>query len=223
MDPDGAPVPPRAGDAPAPGPASTLRDAPPSSGGERSPAASDVPGAQGPPPRPGRLYEATPVARPSAEPTDLDIAPEDVLPAGGQAVGWDREPDEPPPHRGGQGPGTAPPEDRPSADARPGGPEPRSVPEVPDEREDPERHVRASDRLGLAAGPGASRAEPAAPTPGRGPGGSRPLGDRPPAAEAPGGDAADVLEETPDFLQETPEHDRLWFEQKPPRDFDFDE
>ncbi len=32
----------------------------------------------------------------------------------------------------------------------------------------------------------------------------------------------DVLEETPDFLQETPEHDRLWFEQKPPRGFDWD-
>jgi hypothetical protein len=32
----------------------------------------------------------------------------------------------------------------------------------------------------------------------------------------------DVLEETPDFLQETPEHDRLWFEQKPPKGFDFD-
>jgi hypothetical protein len=32
----------------------------------------------------------------------------------------------------------------------------------------------------------------------------------------------DVLEETPEFLQETPEHDRLWFEQRPPRDFDFD-
>ena len=32
----------------------------------------------------------------------------------------------------------------------------------------------------------------------------------------------DVLEETPDFLQESPEHDKLWFEQKPPRDFDFD-
>jgi hypothetical protein len=31
----------------------------------------------------------------------------------------------------------------------------------------------------------------------------------------------DVLEETPEFLQETPEHDRLWFEQKPPRGFDF--
>jgi hypothetical protein len=32
----------------------------------------------------------------------------------------------------------------------------------------------------------------------------------------------DVLEETPEFLQDAPEHDRLWFEQKPPRDFDFD-
>ncbi len=27
----------------------------------------------------------------------------------------------------------------------------------------------------------------------------------------------------PDFLQDTPEHDRLWFEQKPPKDFDFDD
>ena len=57
---------------------------------------------------------------------------------------------------------------------------------------------------------------------------------RPPPGDAPGSVAAsqveeepppgdeDVLEETPDFLQETPEHDRLWFEQKPPRDFDFD-
>ncbi len=48
------------------------------------------------------------------------------------------------------------------------------------------------------------------------------------ATPAPSGDPAaapadeDVLEETPDFLQETPEHDRLWFEQRPPRDFDFD-
>jgi hypothetical protein len=36
------------------------------------------------------------------------------------------------------------------------------------------------------------------------------------------GDREDVLEETPEFLQDTPDHDRLWFEQKPPRDFDFD-
>ena len=32
----------------------------------------------------------------------------------------------------------------------------------------------------------------------------------------------DVLGETPEFLEETPEHDRLWFEQKPPKDFDLD-
>jgi hypothetical protein len=38
-----------------------------------------------------------------------------------------------------------------------------------------------------------------------------------------GDDEHDMLEDTPDFLEETPEHDRLWFEQKPPRDFDFDE
>ncbi|MGC9222141.1 MAG: hypothetical protein ACP5H2_12515 [Solirubrobacteraceae bacterium] len=31
----------------------------------------------------------------------------------------------------------------------------------------------------------------------------------------------DVLEETPEFLNDTPEHDRLWFEQQPPQDFDF--
>jgi hypothetical protein len=31
-----------------------------------------------------------------------------------------------------------------------------------------------------------------------------------------------VLEETPEFLRESPEEDRLWFEQKPPRDFDLD-
>jgi hypothetical protein len=46
----------------------------------------------------------------------------------------------------------------------------------------------------------------------------------PPAEPAAGAEGEeDVLEETPDFLQETPEHDRLWFEQKPPRDFDFDD
>ena len=33
----------------------------------------------------------------------------------------------------------------------------------------------------------------------------------------------DVLEETPDFLEETPEDDQLWFEQKPPKDFNFDD
>jgi hypothetical protein len=33
----------------------------------------------------------------------------------------------------------------------------------------------------------------------------------------------DLLEETPDFLEEAPEDDQLWFEQKPPKDFDFDD
>jgi CapZ-interacting protein len=33
----------------------------------------------------------------------------------------------------------------------------------------------------------------------------------------------DVLEETPDFLEEAPEDDELWFEQKPPKDFNFDD
>ena len=45
----------------------------------------------------------------------------------------------------------------------------------------------------------------------------------PPPADRVAGEekGEDVLEETPEFLQETPEHDRLWFEQKPPRDFEF--
>jgi hypothetical protein len=46
-----------------------------------------------------------------------------------------------------------------------------------------------------------------------------PHADVVPADDEP--ESEDVLEETPEFLQETPEHDRLWFEQKPPKDFDF--
>ncbi len=40
----------------------------------------------------------------------------------------------------------------------------------------------------------------------------------PPAAKQ-----EDVLEDTPDFLEDAPEDDDLWFEQKPPKDFDFDD
>ncbi len=43
--------------------------------------------------------------------------------------------------------------------------------------------------------------------------------EQPPASDH----EEDVLEETPDFLEETPEDDQLWFEQKPPKDFDFDD
>jgi hypothetical protein len=45
--------------------------------------------------------------------------------------------------------------------------------------------------------------------------------DAPPPSPAVGEAGDDVLDETPEFLQDAPEHDRLWFEQKPPRDFDF--
>lgn len=60
---------------------------------------------------------------------------------------------------------------------------------------------------------------------------SRPVGAPPAAPQdpaaaqeadvSPGEEAQDELEQTPEFLEETPEHDRLWFERKPPRDFDF--
>lgn len=33
----------------------------------------------------------------------------------------------------------------------------------------------------------------------------------------------DVLEDTPQFLEESPDDDDLWFEQRPPKDFDFDD
>lgn len=36
------------------------------------------------------------------------------------------------------------------------------------------------------------------------------------------GASEDVLEGTPDFLAESPDHDKLWFEQSGPRDFDFE-
>lgn len=37
------------------------------------------------------------------------------------------------------------------------------------------------------------------------------------------GDREDVLEDTPEFLEDAPEDDDLWFEQRPPKDFDFDD
>jgi hypothetical protein len=42
--------------------------------------------------------------------------------------------------------------------------------------------------------------------------------DAPPASSH-----EDVLEDTPEFLEDAPEDDHLWFEQKPPKDFDFDD
>jgi hypothetical protein len=65
--------------------------------------------------------------------------------------------------------------------------------------------------------PAPASPEPVHPEPGQPePGQPEPGQPEPSSAEA------DVLEETPEFLQDTPDHDRLWFEQRPPRDFDFD-
>jgi hypothetical protein len=99
---------------------------------------------------------------------------------------------------------------------------------------DVEKHIAETrhlpDETPPAAGPPAPPADvpsaadvppapaPVAPAP---PAHEPPAAPAPPAA-APSADEEDVLEETPEFLQDTPEHDRLWFEQRPPKDFDFD-
>jgi hypothetical protein len=114
------------------------------------------------------------------------------------------------------------PRDEPIADAPPEGPAPRDLAEAPgagrpaaapgyDEDpwlEDEPDEVPAAETLDHAP----PVAEPPAPTPER-----EREPDRPDQSR---GD--DVLEETPDFLEDTPEHERLWFEQRPPRDFDWD-
>jgi hypothetical protein len=91
---------------------------------------------------------------------------------------------------------------------------PAPAPEPPIEVEQPTRQFSLEEVEAATAGPEAP-AEPAPPAEAEGP----PAEDVVPADDEP--DSEDVLEETPEFLQETPEHDRLWFEQKPPRDFDF--
>jgi hypothetical protein len=48
-------------------------------------------------------------------------------------------------------------------------------------------------------------------------------GEEPRAPSHPDTGHEDVLEDTPDFLEDAPEDDELWFEQKPPKDFDFDD
>ena len=109
-------------------------------------------------------------------------------------------------------------------------PEPEAIPEPPVvEAELPEPPVETEPPA--EADEPAARAEPAdvPPPPTRETGvledddidwsDPAPRDEEPPADEAASDE--DVLEETPEFLQETPEHDRLWFEQKPPKDFDF--
>ncbi|MGZ6672190.1 MAG: hypothetical protein ACXVFM_07555 [Solirubrobacteraceae bacterium] len=91
---------------------------------------------------------------------------------------------------------------------------PTPEPEPPVEVEQPTRQFSLEEVEAATEAPKAP-AEPAPPAEADAP----PAEDVVPADDEPDGE--DVLEETPEFLQETPEHDRLWFEQKPPRDFDF--
>jgi len=91
-------------------------------------------------------------------------------------------------------------EDAPVEDAPAPEPEPGPLPEP-----EPERDIPLDRATVESAPPPLEEAEEL---------------EEPPAPPQDGEE--DVLEETPDFLQETPEHDRLWFEQKPPRDFDLD-
>jgi hypothetical protein len=89
-------------------------------------------------------------------------------------------------------------------------PEPEPEPESPAEVDQPTAQYSLEEL---------EEAAEEEPEPEREPERTEPHADVVPADEEPDGE--DVLEETPEFLQETPEHDRLWFEQKPPRDFDF--
>jgi hypothetical protein len=91
-------------------------------------------------------------------------------------------------------------------------PEPAAAPEPPQAHE-PEAWLEDDE---LEEGPQATSEFTAADV-------AEAHGERPSDYVAPDEEGEDLLEETPEFLQETPEHDRLWFEQRPPRDFDFDE
>lgn len=119
------------------------------------------------------------------------------------------------------GPGETTPEAAaPPATAEPAAPAESALPDEP-----------ASDESG--AGPkGGNDAEAPAPEPEPEPepevefepeaGGAEPVEEADESAdEAEFFDQDDPLEATPEFLEETPEHDRLWFEQKEPKDFDF--
>ena len=133
-------------------------------------------------------------AKPAGEEPDEGDEPAAVA-AGDQAPAEVPEFDEPP-----EMPGEPEPEPVERAIA----PEPAPEPEPGDE-EDPWLVEELADPE--------PRPEPAAEAP------EAPAAPAPAPAPAEG---EDVLEETPEFLQETPEHERLWFEQKPPRDFDWD-
>jgi len=129
-----------------------------------------------------------------------------------------------PPQRGEFAGATAPAEPAEGADAAPDRAEEAAAPDHPEPEPEPEPEDEPAARVAPAW---LDDEEPAEAAP------EEPDPDDEVVARAqstvefaapaePDPEGEDVLEETPDFLQETPEHDRLWFEQKPPRDFDLD-
>lgn len=114
------------------------------------------------------------------------------------------------------------------------------VPEAVDEEEEEDEDFwsdqRLSDELDQALEAPVTDEHEAPPfeTPAPAPEAPAPLFDQDEDDDARGGDESrpdydpdtgheDVLEDTPEFLEESPEDDELWFEQRPPKDFDFDD
>jgi hypothetical protein len=154
----------------------------------------------------------------AAEPAPADFDE----PVGQPPLAYDDEEDYLAPEPAQGGPAPHPPlesvepidPDQPEEAPAPGTPKPHGDPALADDDLEPDE-VPADERLDEP---------PADPYRARTSILDEPLRDEPapPASEEPPADDQDVLEETPEFLQETPEHDKLWFEQKPPRDFDFE-
>ena len=176
-----------------------------------------------PPPAPPAIDEPEPVAdfSPVDELDPLEADPGDRLPPHGGV-----DPVEPEPAREDTVASDVPaepvsPSDELDEPAEPIHAEPSAEdPIAPPPRPEPESELDFPATEVMAADEPAAAAEPTRPLP--------PLEDdslppEPAVPDAPADDSDDVLEETPDFLQDTPDHDRLWFEQKPPRDFDFDD
>jgi hypothetical protein len=162
-----------------------------------------------------------PVRRGPEEPEPGDTAPDDSL-----AYDQEREEDwdEPFEEPGEEFAYDETDEPEPFAEEEGHLPEERAMREPPAPREQPPAAADAFEDV-----PGATKSRP-----------RREADAGPPTVQHPGDETAeyqveeefergnpdknpgDVLEETPDFLQDTPDHDRLWFEQRPPRDFDFE-
>jgi len=97
--------------------------------------------------------------------------------------------------------------------------EPRLVPVADEEEEEDEdfwSDQRLSDELDQALEAPLAEDEPLEEEPAEG-------DDKPHADYDPDTGHEDVLEDTPEFLENAPEDDDLWFEQRPPKDFDFDD